>query len=245
MHSHLHLSRASPSDLDEIITAQYTSFAGLDAHDALFGPDTPSARAIARKKFLKDMRHDAADVWMKIVDKRTGRIVSAANWKVYPNWGGSGVKDEDGVGKGGGKDPAQITNGDSALVVAAPAPAMEMYEVGSVEREAAEDAMRDFVERRKRYMDGEGHVLLNILFTVPAYQRHGCGAMMVKWGTELADQLSVPAWVEGSPAGWRLYDTHGFEELEKIAKKTKKWTVVYYMMRRKARPLSLDDRDAA
>ncbi len=116
-------------------------------------------------------------------------------------------------------------------------------------------------------MDGEGHVresalfisksvsllsvfsllrvVLNILFTVPTYQRHGCGAMMVKWGTELADQLSVPAWVEGSPAGWRLYDTHGFEELEKIVKKTRKWTVVYYMMRRKARPLSLDDRDAA
>ncbi|KAJ9640330.1 hypothetical protein H2199_005869 [Coniosporium tulheliwenetii] len=239
---HLHLSRASPSDLDEIIAAQYTSFAGLDAHDALFGPNTPTGRAVARKKFLKDMRHDPADCWMKIVDQRTGRIVSAANWKIYPNWGGGEDEDEEGRE---GKGAARITNGDSALVVAAPAPAMEMYEEGSVEREAAEDAMADFVERRKRYMDGEGHVLLNILFTLPTYQRHGCGTMMVKWGTDLADRLSVLAWVEGSPAGWRLYNTHGFEELEKITKKTRKWTVVYYMMRRKARPLSLDDRDAA
>lgn len=59
--------------------------------------------------------------------------------------------------------------------------------------------------------------------------------MMVKWGTDLADRLFIPAWVEGSPAGLHLYKTHGFQDLEYVATETPKWTVIYHMMRREAR----------
>jgi hypothetical protein len=38
--------------------------------------------------------------------------------------------------------------------------------------------------------------------------------MMMQWGCDLADQLSLPGWVEASIEGQGLYRTFGFEVYE-------------------------------
>jgi hypothetical protein len=54
----------------------------------------------------------------------------------------------------------------------------------------------------------------------------------VKWGTDLADRLLVPTWVEGSPDGHHLYKENGFVDVEYVNKKTGKWLSEYTVMKR-------------
>jgi len=74
--------------------------------------------------------------------------------------------------------------------------------------------------------------VLYILFTHPDYQRRGAGSIHVKWGTDLADRLLVPCWVEASPFGHHLYKENGFRDVEKVQTRTKKWVSEYTVMRR-------------
>ena len=40
--------------------------------------------------------------------------------------------------------------------------------------------------------------------------------MLVQHGTELADGMGLPCYLEGSPQGHRLYQSMGFEDLETL-----------------------------
>lgn len=135
---HLILSRVKDEDLDELLLGQYSAFTGNAAHDAIYGLNTPVARADAKKKFLKEMHTDPADYWLKIVDQDSGKLVAASNWKIYPTWAeskGEQVKDE--------------MNDEHAIYG---------FQPGSVELRAHEVTMEDYIGRRKRYTDGEAHV---------------------------------------------------------------------------------------
>ncbi|GAM83902.1 hypothetical protein ANO11243_018920 [Dothideomycetidae sp. 11243] len=46
-------------------------------------------------------------------------------------------------------------------------------------------------------------------------QPHISGAMMAKWGCDLADQLFLPVWVEASDVGASLYSKFGFKWIER------------------------------
>lgn len=53
-----------------------------------------------------------------------------------------------------------------------------------------------------------------MLSTHPDHQRRGAGAMVVKWGTDIADSLGLKAFVQGSRLGKHLYESHGFVDTE-------------------------------
>jgi N-acetylglutamate synthase-like GNAT family acetyltransferase len=53
--------------------------------------------------------------------------------------------------------------------------------------------------------------VLHVLVVDPDHQRRGAGAMLVKWGLNLADKLQLPAFLEASEAGKKLYKSLGFE----------------------------------
>ncbi len=57
----------------------------------------------------------------------------------------------------------------------------------------------------------------------PAYQRRGAGAKLLEWGLERADQLGLPAYLESSKVGYRLYKRHGFEDVDEIVTDLGKW----------------------
>ena len=45
-------------------------------------------------KNLRDRERDPHDVWIKVVDSTTGKIVAASNWKVFLNSGAPNESDE-------------------------------------------------------------------------------------------------------------------------------------------------------
>ncbi|KAF2400460.1 hypothetical protein EJ06DRAFT_431512 [Trichodelitschia bisporula] len=198
-------SRVREEDFDELLEIQFRAFSKVDLHQALFGPNTKEARDATKVKFIKTMHTDPTDCWMKLTDADTGKIVSAAQWKIYPSW--TPVADDHAPEE---DDP----NADPDL------------------KAQAAFLAKDFMERRAKHMYGHPHVLLYILFTDPAYHGSGAGTIQVKWGTDLADRLMVPTWVEGSPAGHHLYETCGFEDVELVCVRTKKWVSEYTIMRR-------------
>jgi GNAT superfamily N-acetyltransferase len=67
------------------------------------------------------------------------------------------------------------------------------------------------LKARKEHLGGRAHALLHILATRPEHHRRGVGAMHLKHGLAQADELSLPAWLEGSPKGRPLYQRYGFE----------------------------------
>ena len=60
------------------------------------------------------------------------------------------------------------------------------------------------------------HLMLDILATDPAYMRRGAGKMLMKFGTDIADELGLPCFLEGSPEGLGLYRACGFEVVDWI-----------------------------
>lgn len=74
----------------------------------------------------------------------------------------------------------------------------------------------------------------------PEYHRKGAGRRMVEWGNTLADTMMLPAWVEASKQGRRLYASCGYELVEMVQLETKHNTwdgEAYPLMRRPVKVL--------
>ena len=55
---------------------------------------------------------------------------------------------------------------------------------------------------------------LHMLHTDPKYQKRGAASTLLKWGTERADQLGLPVYLESSHVAHGLYGRHGFKDAE-------------------------------
>lgn len=53
-----------------------------------------------------------------------------------------------------------------------------------------------------------------MLHADPAFQGRGAGSLLIKWGTQKADELRLPVYLEASPKGHGLYEKHGFKDIE-------------------------------
>lgn len=77
---------------------------------------------------------------------------------------------------------------------------------------------------RQKYGQELGpHVDVEILATDPEYQRIGAGRMLMDEVCKVADQLGLPAYLEGSEEGRRLYEACGFEGKEPIWVDLQRW----------------------
>ncbi|PSS09158.1 hypothetical protein M430DRAFT_109561 [Amorphotheca resinae ATCC 22711] len=109
---------------------------------------------------------------------------------------------------------------------------------------AAAAAAAEFFQRRRERIQGPC-VLLDQLFCAPAHQRRGAGKLLVKWGTQRADELGVKGFVEASFTGRRLYESCGFKVTEQVClegvNEKEEWKeydkVEYLFMERDATPL--------
>ncbi|EKG20959.1 Protein of unknown function DUF1295 [Macrophomina phaseolina MS6] len=199
------LSRASEEDMRQLVDLHYKVIQG-PISDILIGYDTEECRQAAVHRWSQAMRHDPADLWLKVVDTETGRIVSTAHWKLYPTW----------------------------VPFNTELPSLSWFPEGE-ERTLAEEIIHTFYANRAQRQHGTPHVLLNRLYTDQEYQRRGCGAMLVRMGCDIADQMFVPAWVESSPIGQHLYSSFGFKEVARPEIKNRKYNLTGPVMRREAR----------
>ncbi|RYO80937.1 hypothetical protein DL766_007500 [Monosporascus sp. MC13-8B] len=66
------------------------------------------------------------------------------------------------------------------------------------------DKSRDFL------LGDRAHIHLETLGVLPTHQKQGYGGALVKWGTELADELGIECYLNASPAGRPLYAASGY-----------------------------------
>jgi hypothetical protein len=78
------LSRATtPSDFASIITCEFLTFTDPFIREVFMGPDTPSNHKTLSAHYQHILHTNPADVWIKVEEKETGKIVGASNWRVH------------------------------------------------------------------------------------------------------------------------------------------------------------------
>jgi GNAT superfamily N-acetyltransferase len=237
----LTLTEATPSDLPSIVRAQYAAFHPHEAmHRILFpSPDPPTPSILSRTvdRQLQAWHADPQHItWLKVSDDETGEVVAAAKWFVWaPDT--SPPSAQDGAAA---RWPATI----SADWILESERGTGNCGAGVEDKPFVEYIVEEFFRRRRDRIQGPC-VLLDQCFCAPAHQRRGAGKMLVKWGTQRADELGVRAFVEASLTGRRLYESCGFKITEPVClegvREREEWKgydkVEYYFMERDATPL--------
>ncbi|KAL8358917.1 hypothetical protein RB601_008195 [Gaeumannomyces tritici] len=183
------LSRATPADAAAIAAAEYTCFDDY-IREVFMGLKSEADVPLLAARYARTMREDPHDVWIKVVDAESGTLAAASNWKgtvqASDGWGEPREEESDG---GRGRVRPCLTRGGVAL------PGAMWF--------------------RKLPSFPFSQTDLHICFTVAEHRRRGAAALMMRWGCGLADQLSVPGYVEASPDGTALYKSFGFYEIER------------------------------
>jgi hypothetical protein len=77
------LSRATPSDIDAIIACEFRTFTDTFIREVFMGHDTPAGHKNLSAHYQNILLTNPADVWIKVEEKATGKIVGASNWRVH------------------------------------------------------------------------------------------------------------------------------------------------------------------
>ncbi|THV83694.1 hypothetical protein D6D29_03696 [Aureobasidium pullulans] len=192
------LTRAHTSnDFDSIVALEFKTFTDPHLREIFMGPDTPDGHAHLSSFYQKTLHTNASDVWVKVEEKKTGKIVGASNWRVHMGSVPKHELAEEDLGWGWLECDGEKLNKVKGVITG----------IMGV--------------RKRLFTEPYCHVLLmmrlaelHICFTDPDYQRRGIGSMMLQWGSDLADQLFLPSWVEASPAGNFLYRKFGYKDIE-------------------------------
>jgi len=86
------LSRASETDIDELLDPLYAAFKGNDLRTMFFGHDMPASRASAKVRIAASMKKGGQNVWLKVIEKETGKVISGSWWMVSTRVRGSSRK---------------------------------------------------------------------------------------------------------------------------------------------------------
>ncbi|EME86566.1 uncharacterized protein MYCFIDRAFT_122232, partial [Pseudocercospora fijiensis CIRAD86] len=82
--------------------------------------------------------------------------------------------------------------------------------------EVAESFHKVCWEYKQKHLGHEPYLFLQVLATRPDQGRKGVGALAMKWGCDKADELGLPAYLEGSPMGVGLYKKWQFDVVDEL-----------------------------
>ncbi|RDW56654.1 hypothetical protein BP6252_14067 [Coleophoma cylindrospora] len=171
-----------PADAAEIFAGQRLSFGSPREpfFDVLFPPTEGEEKGVQRT--IDWWVEDESAKYMKVVDE-TGKIISAAKWCIYETALTREQMDE------------KIT--------------CDWHENEDTNKWSSH-IINWIHDHRLSKTKGARCCVLDILSTHPEHQRRGAGSLLVKWGTDIADAMGVPAYIEGSIYARRLYEQNGF-----------------------------------
>ncbi|KAJ5561976.1 hypothetical protein N7535_003561 [Penicillium sp. DV-2018c] len=118
------------------------------------------------------------------IDAITGKIAGMATWQVY--WRGRTDEERQ-------KPWIGWLQGD--------------------QRERAEGFLEQLWEKREKWIGSNPHVYCHTVAVHPDYQGKGVGARLMQWGVDVAEQLSLPIYLESTVEGVPLYRKLGFQTL--------------------------------
>lgn len=76
------LLRATAHDIPEIVDLMYDSFEDF-VRRIVMGCYSREALPQLVAQYIEEMQTDPSDIWIKVSDVNTGKIVAASNWKLY------------------------------------------------------------------------------------------------------------------------------------------------------------------
>ncbi|KAI6800080.1 hypothetical protein KC332_g4448 [Hortaea werneckii] len=81
-----HLSRLDPhEDMLELVQVAYGCFPPILC-GIFMGCKSEADLPRLAEHYLKELREDPFTIWLKVVDKASGRIVAGSQWKVFPSF---------------------------------------------------------------------------------------------------------------------------------------------------------------
>ena len=200
------LEKAVEADIERMIEVMYRAMSE-DPWDRIMFPTTPEPnnRTNSITRWKNEMHTNPTQWLMKVVDTDLNEIIAFARWNIF--------RQERPESEWKKQEKRQWDEGTNV--------------------EAANAFMYAIIEKRQRVMGGKAHcrkenragrqcrlltcfTVLGMLMTHPEHHRRGAGKMLVQQGTAFADDAGLPCYLEGSPAGHRLYLNMGFKDVETL-----------------------------
>ena len=76
------LSRASIDDMDELLNLQYDCFPEF-IRNVFMGCFSKDDLPRIKSEYVRKMKEDRSEVWVKVVDKKNKKIIAASAWNIY------------------------------------------------------------------------------------------------------------------------------------------------------------------
>ncbi|KAL5122031.1 hypothetical protein ACEQ8H_000247 [Pleosporales sp. CAS-2024a] len=187
----LELQICQEHDLPSFVRIQLSAFSAGGGMTTLLKPDPLPADwgEKALQRHLTSLREERDVVFLKVIDTELrdddgqSQMIAGAKWRVN-------------------------TKERSEEQVRATLPRPGKDDEG---RPAAVEFYRFLARVRWEYMGTKPFYFLHILVTDPVHHRRGAGAMLIRWGTQQADEARLPCFLESTVVGKPLYLRHGFE----------------------------------
>ena len=195
----LELQEVEDSDFEVYPDLMWSAF--KDALMSVMYPNGYSQAArehTARSTLEKAHKNAGVSVWRKVVDTDLPsndpmrKIVSMAHWEFFT------------------KERSE------AELDAASAESQKEVDPPGLNQTFAEEFFGLLAKIRRERMGGKPYILLHILAVRPTHHRRGIGSTHLSWGSEKADELSLPMFLEASPMGRPLYERHGYRAVADV-----------------------------
>lgn len=165
---------------------------------------TPAEFEMRVIEMLEGQVDDPAWRHIKAVDKKTGVLAAWASWNTPTD---AQIREHD------GKAAAKMAESDKVT--------------GKGEFDFPPGLPTYVQEDTDKWLDGwtrgKRHMLCKALFTEPAFQRRGMGNALVQFGNQVADQASLPIFLQGSPFGYPIYAKHDFKTVQYLDVDLREW----------------------
>ncbi|KAL0940676.1 GNAT family protein [Colletotrichum truncatum] len=173
-------------DIPKVYDAYFAAFKGSAILDLLFPSGIDDGFREGHTKHTLSYWHTSGTQYtVKCVDAETGEVVGMALWDVF-------LKE---------RTPEEYKN-----------PGVTWLE--GEQRERAEELINPICDAKAKIWGGRRHVYCHVVAVKPEHQRRGAGALLTKWGLDMAELAGLPVYLESSEEGFPLYKRLGFEVLD-------------------------------
>ncbi|KAI1630188.1 acyl-CoA N-acyltransferase [Exophiala viscosa] len=195
---------ASSSDLEAIVRVQFDACANDHGFPVIFpkGPTRASVTHFVRA-FEHDMENDPTCQIVIAKHSSSGEVASYAIWNFFPSRTQEEIEEE-------------------MLIDEYPLPRDANKQLGNA-------LIHNSIRKRHEVVaanigERSPYAYLAAVGTSPKYQNQGAASKLLTWGLERADDRGLATYVEGAPAGFRLYEKFGFKEVAKLRLDLAPWS---------------------
>ncbi|KAI9744830.1 MAG: hypothetical protein M1818_001755 [Claussenomyces sp. TS43310] len=127
-------------------------------------------------------KSDPSSHWLYVTDEGSKEVVGAAGWNIH--------------------ETNPYANGAPVILA-------NWWPEGNL-KEISDQILAGFFSARPS-RTSKAHFLLNYCFVKSTHRHRGVASLLMKWGTETADEMGLECFVESTEDGRGLYEAHGFK----------------------------------